>query len=238
MRYDDLWVSASKQPSEAGIRWLKEEAKKANKTLHIIDLRAEPHFFIEKQSLTYYSGLHNDENANLSLKEILEKESQMQRALITNKTIDVYKKYIKIPERNFLAFEGQFIMPTSELQTEEELIRNLKEIRYTRIPFTDHDIKQMAEQIGTIVEIVQKALEQKNVWIHFHCHGGKARSATAVITTHLFIKGSKDIEIKQALNELFLVEECFQERKKYRKIAPYIGAIYNTCLLKKAGNNP
>ena len=50
LQYKDLWISATKQPSELGFRWLAKKALIAGKTLHIIDLRQESHFFYQWKS--------------------------------------------------------------------------------------------------------------------------------------------------------------------------------------------
>jgi len=232
IQHKDLWISASKQPSELGFRWLAKEALNAGKTLYIIDLRQESHFFIQGEAITSYIGLHNNGNINLSLEEIKEKERLLKQSLLAKKTMTVYKRYIK--EQNSITFEEPKEVVVDTVQTEEELLQKIDTVKYTRIPFTDHAIHQMSLQANTLFDLIENAKQSKNIWIHFHCHGGKARSATALLTTHLFLQGKKEKSIDEVLQPLFENPMFKQEAKKYRKISPYLEEIYaKSWLFKK-----
>lgn len=221
----DLSVSASAQPSGSQFHKLKEMAKSAGKQLWVIDLRQESHFFAEDTAITYYKQKENDANKDLSPEEITELEKKLQSSLKEQKSVIVYDRPTAENNHNF-RYTVDRHLNTEQLQTEEELLKHL-DIIYHRIYCTDHDTEQMTTQAANIFKLIQKAQKQKNVWIHFHCHGGNTRSSTAILSTHLFIHKDDDLSCNELIDSALKKNPSLKtEKKKRSKIQKQLEKIF------------
>jgi|GEM_PF-3024993 len=222
----DVCVSASKQPSEEGIRLIYEKALFSNKRLHVVDLREEPHFFAEGHAVTFYNGLNNDDNRGLSEAEINAKESAMLINLRLQETFEAYGERKKVKTGPAVFIDGvkqknknkelqlgnKISIATGDVKKEEDFVRTLKEAKYTRIHCTDHKIDEMTECSNEIIDLVKHACDLRNEWIHFHCHGGKGRASVALLTAYIFLNKEN---LEESIGHLISQDGFEWEREKY-----------------------
>jgi len=161
-RYSGDHISASCQFSEKGLKEII--ATIPSKNLIILDLREEPHGFVNGHAISWRKE-RNWMNIGKTAENIEENEVQRLKKLKTQKlAILRHKKGWQLP---------RLVMP-NEVMTERALADSLG-IRYLRMPITDH-VKPTDSLIDEFVEFFVK-MEPAD-WVHVHCSAGKGRTST------------------------------------------------------------
>ncbi|MBN8828554.1 MAG: dual specificity protein phosphatase family protein [Sphingobacteriia bacterium] len=191
-------VSASGQFSERQLLYVKDLASKRNKQLVIIDLRGEPHGFI--------NGL-----PVLLVAKKFGETVQIDKSKILGKKVKIYfrdsKEYTEVLVKEFW--------------TEEELARK-HDIEYISIKVRDlHKphismVKQFVDYLNDI---------PKNHWVHIHCRAGKGRTTTFLMI-YTILNYSQDFTLEQMIAHHRImggvdlsVDTAMQKERIYRELA-------------------
>ena len=226
-------LSASGQPSEMGFYTLHNKIQEFGQT-HIINLRQEHHFFVNKSAITYYHGEENDANKGLSKDEILSQLRPLIDQIHTAGSIQIAtgRQKQKIQGVKVTTFEKTVPMTVQETSSEDEVLEKL-EIPYTFFPITDHNMKALGERIDALIQTVLSRLATGTKWIHFHCQGGKARSAMAMLLSAILLE-AKTKSLKE-IERIFTLNQDFHfEARKYKKFTVFFEHYYTYC----KENNP
>jgi protein-tyrosine phosphatase len=177
-----LYASASAQPNKPDLQYIINQAKinlpKAKSpNIVIIDLRQEPHAFLNGLAVSWY-GFRNQIAYQL--------EPQLIDKLQQQKTVRVYKGIDKLQDGYFIP-KGFSNITISDLQTEQQVVEQLG-ANYFRLKVTDHHAPDNAE-VDLFVEFIKRL--PKNSWLHFHCRGGKGRSTTFMAMYDMILHAKK-----------------------------------------------
>jgi hypothetical protein len=138
----------------------------------VVDLREEPHAFINGNAFTWYAQkawwTQNDPVAF-----VVENEKQRLAALSLGQP--VLLKYIAHKDKagGVQRLTDHSYVITS-LMTEEQVVREAG-THYVRLPVTDHmrpDDKDVEQFLGLLKRLPPQT------WVHFHCHAGRGRTST------------------------------------------------------------
>ena len=135
------------------------------KEIYIVDCRIEGHALVNGISVSWY-GDRNWANAGMTLEEAEEDESARFSAL-EGTVVTVYEV-----SDNTKGESAE--MEVTSVMSEKELVEN-EGFHYLRLPCQDHSWPD-EEAVDQFVSFVQ-TLDPDNVWLHFHCHAGKSRTA-------------------------------------------------------------
>ncbi|WP_032112453.1 hypothetical protein [Candidatus Paracaedibacter symbiosus] len=171
----DLRMSGSGQFSE---NQLEELVKYLTKMHHIkpekiiiVDLREEPHGFINGDAITFYYGpltLHR----NKSTATILDSDNQRINWLRSLSHVVIYK--VTKGDDGMPSNKTPKLLTVKSALTEWELSTRLG-IQYVRIPVTDHFMPDNND-VDQFLEFVEGL--DSGTWLHFKCRGGKGRTTT------------------------------------------------------------
>jgi len=141
----------------------------------VVDLREEPHAFINGAAFTWYARqawwIQNDPVAL-----VLEREKQGLAALSLGQSIVL--KYVACKDKAGTVqrlVDHPYVIDT--LLTEEQVVREAG-AQYIRLLVTDH-MRPDDKDVEQFLELV-KRLPPK-IWIHFHCRAGRGRTSTFMI---------------------------------------------------------
>lgn len=171
---DTLNVSASAQFSEKQFRELAETLREVagDKEIIIVDLREEPHYFLNGISISWFS-LHNWANLGVAHEDVEPAEDELFKALI-GKTVTAYV------EDDEMKQDEEITMTVETAVSEKELVES-EGFTYYRLPVTDHTFPS-ADEIDVFIEYL-RGFDPENTWLHFHCHAGKGRTGVYVTLT-------------------------------------------------------
>jgi len=164
---DTLNISGSAEFSEDHFRELAERMRELadGKEIWIIDCRLEGHSLLNGVSVSWY-GDRNWANKGMTLEEAEADEYERFGAL-KGTVVTVYEASDNV--------RGQSAeIDVSTVITEKELVES-EGFHYLRLPCLDHGWPY-EEAVDTFISFVQ-TLDKDQVWLHFHCHAGKSRTA-------------------------------------------------------------
>lgn len=178
-------LSASSQFSTAQFQEVLNELKQQYcvepSQVYVVDLREEPHFFVNDKAISagHIKALNDNDKfgsfAGMPGSDIIEMEEQYCQMLLEQEDVHIHQaKDKKI--RNVKKRYEPMLMNVKTAQTEKSFIESTG-AHYKRFPITDH---QHPTDILTqdFIEFINNLPE--NAWVHFHCRGGKGRTGTAI----------------------------------------------------------
>lgn len=178
-------LSASSQFSTAQFQEvlckLKHDYCVEPEQVYVVDLREEPHFFINDKAISagHIKALNDNDKfgsfVGMPASEIIEMEELYCQMLLKQEDVHIHQAKDK-KSRNTKKRYEPMLMNVKTAQTEKSFIESTG-AHYKRFPITDH---QHPTDVLTqdFIEFVNNLPE--NAWIHFHCRGGKGRTGTAV----------------------------------------------------------
>ena len=164
---DTLNISGSAVFSENHFRDLAERLRELaeGKEIYVVDCRIEDHSLVNGISVSWY-GDRNWANMGMTLAEAEEDERRRFGAL-EGSVITVYQ----VSDNT----KGESVeMEVETVMSEKELVEN-EGFHYLRLPCQDHSWPY-EEAVDQFISFVQ-TLDMDQVWLHFHCHAGKSRTA-------------------------------------------------------------
>jgi hypothetical protein len=184
---DTLNASGSAQFS--GLQLTKILDRLEGKKILFIDLRQEPHGFINEGAVSWY-GAYNAINSQKPIEEIEKDEDIRLQRLLAQKSV-LLRSFANISSKRSCP-AGKAIDKTLEPRTvSTEEIRLLQlplAVNYLRIPVPDYQRPNDLEVDRFLDQI--KALEPKT-WIHFHCAAGRGRTTTFLVLYDMLKNCSK-----------------------------------------------
>lgn len=173
--FNGLKMSGSGQFSQGQleelIKYLTKKHQVKLENFIIVDLREEPHGFINGDAVTFHYGPLTSLK-NKSSHEVLASDQQrinFVRAMpyvVLNKAI---KSDAGMPEN-----KKPKVLAVKSARTEQELAAHLG-VKYVRIPVTDH-FRPDHNDVDQFIDFVEKL--PADAWLHFKCRGGKGRTTT------------------------------------------------------------
>lgn len=157
-----LNISGSQQFSELNFPILIKSIK-TSLPITIIDLRQEPHGFINGFSVSWTNSKNNS-TVGLTREQVLLDETNKLKSIKLNVPLTFYNHSQKT------------IVPTS-IQSESDFVR-AKALSYIRIPVRDHGIPS-DDMVNYFIEIAKT--QPQNSWLHFHCKHGIGRTCIFMI---------------------------------------------------------
>lgn len=147
----------------------------SKKQVLVVDLREEPHGFVNGTAFTWYAKqawwVQNDPVAF-----VIENEKRRLAALSLGQS--VLLKYIahKDEAGDVQSLTNHSYVITS-LMTEEQVVRDAG-AQYVRLPVTDH-MRPDDKDVEQFLSLVKKL--PPHIWVHFHCRAGRGRTSTFMI---------------------------------------------------------
>lgn len=191
-------ISGSGQFNRSTLPILIEKIKNIfySRNLVIVDLREEPHGFVNGDPVHWKIDsrkAHESEESFLS---------GLPKFFLKWRKLFVFI-YVPIP------------VAASETSTEEQAIKKLKNknIEYLRLPITDH-----CKPSNTVTDQIVKLFFEysaKSTWLHFHCAVGKGRTTTAMAMCDIMRNAGK-LSLDEILHRQHLIggEDLRLFRKK------------------------
>lgn len=164
---DTLNISGSAEFSGDHFRELAKRLRELadGKEICVVDCRIEGHALVNGISVSWY-GNRNWANMGMTLSEAEEDEHARFGAL-EGSSVTVYAVSDNV--------KGESVeMEVTSVMFEKELVEN-EGFRYLRLPCQDHSWPD-EKAVDQFVSFVQ-TLDPDQVWLHFHCHAGKSRTA-------------------------------------------------------------
>ena len=164
---DTLNISGSAEFSADHFRELAERIRDLadGKEICVVDCRIEGHALVNGISVSWY-GDRNWANMGMTLAEA-EEDERRRFGSLEGSVITVYAVSDNI--------RGESVeMEVTSVMSEKELVEN-EGFHYLRLPCQDHSWPD-EEAVDQFVAFVQ-TLDTDRVWLHFHCHAGKSRTA-------------------------------------------------------------
>lgn len=214
-------TSGSGQFSKKGLE--KVIAQIPSENIIIVDLRQEPHGFLNGNAITWYRD-HNWGD--------LEKNSQQAQQHEQNFINDLENRYL-----NFLFYDRLYPVPflVKTVNTEEEIVTSLG-MRYKRFAITDHR-RPKDQDIDDFIEWYLQL--PGHFWLHFHCSAGRGRTTTFLAMHDIMKNGATDsLEIivkrqhKLGGSNLLRVSEADEDNWKKKHIGTrtrFIRSFYEYC---------
>jgi hypothetical protein len=192
---------------------LKSLAKKVGTgTVHLVDLRQESHAFFNERAVSWFAD-KDWSNVGRSLEWIqYDEHSQIERlwAVPNANPVQVFCLTQTPAEHVTPSCYCELVVTRDQTCTEEQLTRDLAFCKYHRIPVTDHCMPGVeAEHSFANLCANLASLPRKQVWVHFHCHGGDGRTTTFLTMYDMFCWKKKHPDAEAA----FPTVEDFAKRQ-------------------------
>jgi hypothetical protein len=188
---DTLNASGSAQFSIPQLQ--KVLARLGWKKILFLDLRQEPHGFLNKTAVSWY-GENNALNSTKSLEEIKDDEKIRLANLLTQKSVLV-QSFSGTSNTQSCPIEKSMsvsIKPETTATEETQFLQlprdRLSGYSYLMSPTPDHQRPTDAE-VDRFTNLI-KILEP-DTWIHFHCKAGRGRTTTFMVLYDMLKNGSK-----------------------------------------------
>ena len=178
-------LSASAQFSlsqlQETLNYLKQNNCVEPSQVYVVDLREEPHFFINDKAVSvgHIKAISDNDKFDSFVgrpaSEIIEMEEHYCQMLLKQEDVHIHQAKDK-KTRNVKKRYEPMLMNVKTAQTEKSFVESTG-AHYKRFPITVH---QHPTDILTqdFIEFINNLPE--NSWVHFHCRGGKGRTGTAV----------------------------------------------------------
>lgn len=173
--FNELKMSGSGQFSQGQleelIKYLTQKHHVKLENIIIVDLREEPHGFINGDAVTFHYGPLTALR-NKSPEEVLASDQQrinLVRAMPYIVLNTIIKSDAGMPDNKIPK-----VLAAKSAKTEHELAVQLG-VQYVRIPVTDH-FRPDHNDVDQFINFVEKLPAE--AWLHFKCRGGKGRTTT------------------------------------------------------------
>jgi protein-tyrosine phosphatase len=220
---DNLHISGSAQFSKEELRWIINNTKK---NILVVDLRQEPHGFINNYPVTWTNN-NNWINIDQLKNNILIDEAHRLRELYD-------LKYIQIPrakdyKNGTINKNGLVRFDIVSAEREDQIVNELK-AKYFRITVSDHN-RPSDSDVDEFLKLVKNL--DSNTWIHFHCRGGKGRTTTFLLMFDI-LKNAKSVSYDDILKRQTKIFPIYIYHKKnagkykelYREREQFIKEFY------------
>ncbi len=169
------------------LKILEEKYSVPAEKIILVDLREEPHGFINGMAVTWYIGPLNQE-LNKSGEEAVNVEQSKFKRLKKQQTIPIYA--VKKAEDGFVSQKKPLLTKIDLAQSESDLAKT-HNVQYLRIPVTDH-FKPETKDVEQFLNFLHHLPE--DTWLHFHCRGGKGRTTTFMVLYDIIKNPSLSLE--------------------------------------------
>lgn len=185
----NLSASAQFSPSEFQeiLKNLKDNYCVEPSQVYVVDLREEPHFFINDKPISVgHIQVPNDHDKfysfeGMPVSDILDMEEYYCQTLLKQEDVHIHQ----VQNKKSLNANNRYVpllMNVKKAQTEKNFVESMG-AHYKRFPFTDH--QHPTDRITQdFIEFIKNL--PANAWVHFHCRGGKGRSGTAIFMYDVF----------------------------------------------------
>lgn len=170
-----LNASGSGQFSEKGLEAML--AVIPSNQIMVVDLREESHGFLNGNAVGWFTE-KNWINAGLSKEEIIEVESRLLSDLSKQSSVILY-----------IEREYPTVYEVSEVMSEEKLTARYG-VAYYRLPVQDH-VRPTDATVDTFVNFMKNL--NPDIWLHFHCRGGKGRTTTFLVMLDIMQNAQTDV---------------------------------------------
>ena len=181
----------------------------------VVDLRQEPHGFIDGDPVSWY-GLRNWTYADKSSEAIAE----LERKLVSQLNVAAEARVHLITHKTGGCIDQSLAqtIPVERAETERELLERLG-IRYVRFFVTDHHHPN-PRWVDEFIRLVRG--REEDSWLHFHCRSGRGRASTFMVLNDIILNAQTvsldDIIRRQDLlgsKNLFQVSESKDKLWRY-----------------------
>lgn len=172
------------------------------KKLLLIDLREEPHGFINGLPISWMLKDGSWPSNDLTDKEVEEDEKELLKSAQKEKNIKIYKVH-KIRSEDDDVFKDKFIpkdIEVLEVSTERNQAAKLN-IAYLRVPVTDHD---RPHDMDVDIFVTNYTSKPEDTWTHIHCRGGRGRTTTFIIMVDM-LENAKLLSFEEIMKREMLL---------------------------------
>lgn len=166
-----LRASGSAQFSEKNIQWIKNKLMAYRLT--VVDLRQEPHGFLNGLPISWYMG-ENEINRGKGLAEIISDEQSRLNGLSGKTNLWVFKLAAGEGPDEFNRGIDPELTKVNDVISEERLCADL-EFYYLRLPVADYQ-RPSDKEVDQFIRLVR--FMNKDSWLHIHCAEGDGRTTT------------------------------------------------------------
>lgn len=159
-----LRISGSAQFSKDALAQVFNTVEKNRKNITVVDLRQEVHGFVNDHAVSWYAE-KNWGNMSMSPREIEVEQGERLLDLLHLGSIDLF---LDKKSSEWINLKVNYV------ENEEEVARDLG-ADYVRFYVTDHT-RPEDKTVDEFLAFVKTM--PKNMWLHFHCKGGKGRTTT------------------------------------------------------------
>jgi len=199
--------------------------KRLSGRVSVVDLRQEPHGFIDGDPVSWY-GLRNWTYAEKSGEEI----EELERSLISQLNAAAEAEVHSITHKTGGCIDQSLAqtIPVERAETERELLERLG-IEYVRFFVTDHHHPN-PRCVDEFIRLVRG--REEDSWLHFHCRSGLGRTSTFMVLNDIILNAqtvSLDDIIRR--HDLLGSKNLFQVSESKDKLWRYhLGAERRTFL--------
>jgi len=200
------WLSSSaSQPSLLGASSYPQHPID---NIWIVDLRQEPHGFINDQ--TAFSWFSSRDWATYGLDSVPAID-QLQRRLLKSvadqENIMLYNIMMDANDEHVQSEQG---VPVRVQRVQDEggmVVSKRPAFRYIHIPTLDHmtPSARAVAQLENLVRQVQLMPVEQRPWIHFHCAQGEGRTTTFMVMMDCMINGPRGVSFDDILRRQFVL---------------------------------
>ena len=191
---NELWISASGQPSEHALSILREKIleREPDAKIIIVDLRQESHGFVNSTPVSWWIK-NNAANAGKTTADVLKTEENLLKNLRGVETTfeplgNADKKRLKS-----VTITPHFV------KTEREVCESLG-LGYERFAAADMQFPapELVDEFITFV-----AMLPEKSWLHFHCQAGHGRTTTFMVMYE--IMKNPDVSLEEICKRQYLL---------------------------------
>lgn len=221
-----ITLVASGQPSVAAFQSLHGLSLAG---VHVVSLRQEPHFMVDKGSVTEFKGAENDGGSGLTPAAIILREAELMKCARDESTIYVLNDKVKSKEGNkeIVSFRRRDAIAVEHVESEEESVRALGG-HYSRIFVTDNNARSLVMQVDALVNAILHSLKSGHKKIHLHCNQGMGRATMGKLIAVCLIHAKTHTldEIKGFFNDRSVYK--YEQQKMERSMA-FFNHFYRYC---------
>lgn len=169
-----LRISGSAQFSEEGLQRILR--KLAQPSVVVVDLRREPHGFIDGVPVSWQTG-------GRTLQQIRQDEETQWARLLQEGRAQVWHNGRPLQ------------MAGIARAISEETLCHAYNVAYVRLPIDDH-LPPQKEEVDRLVQWLKK--QPQSAWVHFHCAAGAGRTTTCMSMVDM-VHNAKRIRLEQII---------------------------------------
>jgi hypothetical protein len=168
---DQLRCSGSAQFSATTLKNIQRIVKAP---LIVMDLRLEPHGFLEGHSVSWFAPGNNFYGAKYTPYWHQHEENLIAPLRKAKQT----KVYTIIDKYNKRIIEASSFFLSHQRSMNEKELSHLHNVSYVRVPVLDSQLPE-DEALDIFLETIKHI--PQNAWVHFHCRAGKGRTTLFMI---------------------------------------------------------